>query len=112
VANAAGETQVIKMGQLKGLITTARLKSGSYLGRLWGSIAGGWGVGGSGAGGARSGNATGSAGSGFSAKDNVSPEAPVSLVVQAMNCDVFAFGLCRDNKLRMWSTSKNDELKF
>ncbi len=40
LANSAGEIQLVKVGNVKGMVVVNQLKSGSYLGRLWGSLGG------------------------------------------------------------------------
>jgi len=107
VSNGAGKTQLIKMSELKGLVTTTQLKSGSYLGRLWGSLAG-WGSAGGGreveTRGSSSGGATVSGST--SRSDHLAPDGPISFIIHPLNGDLFVVALCRDNKIRMWSSGK------
>lgn len=85
LANAVGHILVVKLGNVKGMVTVNPLKSGSYLGRLWGNL-----------GGMLSSNrSTGEA-----------SETVVSLAVHPLYNDVYIFGLCKDHKIRMWSSSK------
>ena len=83
LANASAEIQVVRLGNLKGMASVSQLKTGSYLGRLWGSLSGKAGAGG-GAG-----------------------EAATGLLVQPTHNDVYVVAVCRDHKLRMWSASES-----
>ncbi len=79
LSNSSGEIQLVQLANLKGLVTVQQLKSGSYLGRLWGNLM---------------------------SKGDASAEAPASLTIQELFSDVYVFAICRDHKFRMWSTSQ------
>ena len=103
-ANSAGNITLIKLGNLKGIVTSNSLKSSSYLlGRLWAPF-----------GGMLSRNSTGGSTSGIgtsgfgAANDGVSAEAAVSLAIHPIQSDVYVFALCRDHKIRMWLASSSD----
>ena len=104
LANSAGNITLIKLGNLKGIVTSNSLKSSSYLlGRLWAPF-----------GGMLSRNSTGGSTSGIgtsgfgAANDGVSAEAAVSLAIHPIQSDVYVFALCRDHKIRMWLASSSD----
>eukprot|EP00095_Tigriopus_kingsejongensis_P000570 snap_masked-scaffold372_size192401-processed-gene-0.15 protein:Tk00570 transcript:snap_masked-scaffold372_size192401-processed-gene-0.15-mRNA-1 annotation:"nuclear pore complex protein nup160-like protein" len=86
LANAMGHIQVVKLGNVKGMVTVNPLKCGSYLGRLWGNLGG------------------------MLAKPGgqEAAESVVSLAVHPLYNDVYIFGLCKDHKIRMWSSSTFD----
>ena len=98
LANSAGNINLIKLGNLRDIVTTTSLKSSSYLlGRLWGNFGGILSRGGSAAG---SGGSAIGASSGFGAAgDGVSSEAAVSLAIHPIQSDVYVFALCRDHKV-------------
>ena len=99
LANAAGNITLIKLGNLKGIVTSNSLKSSSYLlGRLFGNFGSILSRGSSG------GNASGTGASG----EGVSAEAAVSLAIHPIQSDVYVFALCRDHKIRMWLASSSD----
>ena len=105
LANSAGNITLIKLGNLKGIVTSNSLKSSSYLlGRLWGNFGGMLSRGAAG-GGSTSGIGT----SGFGTTgEGVSAEAAVSLAIHPIQSDVYVFALCRDHKIRMWLASSSD----
>ena len=74
---------MVRLGNVKGMASVTQLKTGSYLGRLWGSI---------------SGKSTGGSGASEAASD---------LLVQPINSDIYVIAVCKDHKLRMWSTGKS-----
>lgn len=76
---------MVKLSNIKGMVSINQLKIGSYLGRIWGNIGGMLAK--------PSGTVEGS-------------EAAMSLEIHAFQNDVFVLGLCRDHKLRMWSASE------
>lgn len=82
LSNSVGQITLIRMDSVKGLVSTNELKSGSYLGRLWGNLGG------------------------IMGKKEEGADAATSLEIHPIRNDVFVFALCKDNKLRMWSTSK------
>ena len=99
LANGAGNITLIKLGNLKGIVTSNSLKSSSYLlGRLFGNFGNILSRGSSGA----SSTSTGASGEGVSA------EAAVSLAIHPIQSDVYVFALCRDHKIRMWLASSSD----
>ena len=99
LANGAGNITLIKLGNLKGIVTSNSLKSSSYLlGRLFGNFGNILSRGSSGA----SSTSAGPSGEGVSA------EAAVSLAIHPIQSDVYVFALCRDHKIRMWLASSSD----
>ena len=86
LANSLGNVFIVKMGNLKGMVSVNTLKTGSYLGRLLGNFGGILSRGGD-AGAGSSGGAGG-----------VAAEAVVSLVVHPIGNDTYVLGLCKDHK--------------
>lgn len=87
LANATGSITLIKLGNLKGIVTSNPLKSASYLGRLWGNLGG-----------------ILSRGAG----PNEGGDAAMSLVIHPVQNDLYVFALCKDHKIRMWLASTYD----
>ncbi len=83
LANSAGQIQIVKLGNVRGMTSVNQLQSGSYLGRLWDNIGGM-----------------------VMARGAEGSDAPTSLTIHHMGNDIFVFGLCKDHKLRLWSTCK------
>ena len=88
LANSLGNVFIVKMGNLKGMVSVNALKTGSYLGRLLGNFGGILSRGGD-AGGSTSGGGGG-----------VAAEAVVSLAVHPIGNDTYVLGLCKDHKVR------------
>ena len=80
LSNSAGQITIVKLSNLKGMVTVNQLKMGSYLGRMWGMLA--------------------------SSSSGEGSEAAMSLEIHSFQNDIFVLGLCKDHKLRMWSASK------
>ena len=100
LANSAGNINLIKLGNLRGIVTSTSLKSSSYLlGRLWGNFLSRGGAGG--------GSASGTSSFGTSG-EGVSLEAACCLAIHPIQSDVYVFALCRDHKIRMWLASSGD----
>jgi nuclear pore complex protein Nup160 len=99
LSNSLGSVYIVKMGNLKGMVTVNSLKTGSYLGRLLGNF-GGMLARGAGGGGSDA-SSTSASGSGGAAA-----EAAVSLAIHPVGNDTYVFGLCKDHKVRMWSASE------
>ncbi len=92
LANTLGSIYLVKMGNLKDMVTVSSLKTGSYLGRLLGNFGGmiSRGV------------------SGDSSASSAVAEAAVGLAVHPVGIDTYVFGLCKDHKVRMWSAETSD----
>lgn len=106
LANAAGNITLIKMGNMRGIVTSNSLKSSSYLlGRLWGNFGSILSRGG-GASSSGSGGGVGGLSSGFDS--GVSSEAAVSMIIHSIQSEVYVFALCKDHKVRMWLASTQD----
>ena len=86
LASPVGGITLVKLGNMKGIVTVNNLKCSSYLGRLWDNIGGML----------------------TSARNNDGSEAVLSLVLQPIQNDVYVFALCKDQKVRMWLTSSYD----
>jgi nuclear pore complex protein Nup160 len=86
LANPAGGITLVKLGNIKGIVTVHNLSSSSYLGRLWGNIGGML----------------------TSTRASDGSDAALSLVMHAIQNDVYVFALCKDHKVRMWLTSSHE----
>ena len=86
LANSLGNVFIVKMGNLKGMVSVNPLKTGSYLGRLLGNF-----------GGMLSRGGDGSIGS--SGASGLAAEATVSLAVHPIGNDTYVLGLCKDHKV-------------
>ena len=83
LASPVGGITLVKLGNMKGIVTVNTLKSSSYFGRFWDNF-----------GGMLSTN-----------RANDGSDAVVSLVLHPIQNDVYVFALCKDQKIRMWLTS-------
>ena len=71
---------------MKGIVTVNFLKASSYLGRLWDNLGGML----------------------SSSRPGDGSEAVLSMVIHAIQNDVYIFALCKDHKVRMWLTSTHE----
>lgn len=83
LASPLGGITLVKLGNMKGIVTVNTLKCSSYFGRLWDNIGGML----------------------SSSRTNDGSDAVLSLVLQPIQNDVYVFALCKDQKIRMWLTS-------